>query len=204
MCRSFPEPRAAITALAGDLAAAVFDTVAGLRALAPALLEMSLALEFVNAEMHGGQFLAPHRPHLAAHCHGHGGASPSGSPGTPHSSAWSSGWRRTYHLWAKAGATYHTGMAHIRATPGPGHKRLRADMVFASSVLHFLALLAPVAQDLARSEAATVASLLASPMWVCTPEALMAGSSGPCMLQRLAHSVGLPGAAPQPQCDFQS
>lgn len=50
-------------------------------------------------------------------------------------------------------------------------------MIFASMVLHSLAPLALVAQDL-RSEAAAVASLLASPIWALKPDVLAAVPKG--------------------------
>lgn len=55
-----------------------------------------------------------------------------------------------------ATAKYHACVSHTRDTPLPAY------VVFAASVLHLLAPLMPAPQDFARTEAATLASLLAS------------------------------------------
>lgn len=77
-------------------------------------------------------------------------------------------------FWAKARLKFHSRVSHVRATAGPARERLMADMLCASSVLHYLAQLAPIPRDLQLTEAARVVSLLAAPMWAFTPEALAA------------------------------
>lgn len=66
-------------------------------------------------------------------------------------------------FWAKARLKYHGRVPHLKATPGLARERLRAYMVYASSVLHHLAQLAPVPTDLQIIEAPSVAALLAAP-----------------------------------------
>lgn len=67
-------------------------------------------------------------------------------------------------FWTKARLKYLARVAHLRAMAGLARERLAAYMMYASSVLHYLAQLAPVPRDLQRSEAGVVASLLAAPM----------------------------------------
>lgn len=77
-------------------------------------------------------------------------------------------------FWAKARLKFHSRVSHVRATAGLARERLLAYMLDASSVLYYLAQLAPIPRDLQIIEAATVASLLAAPLRAPTPEALAA------------------------------
>lgn len=82
-------------------------------------------------------------------------------------------------LWSKTYVKFHTRIAHIRATPGPARERLSAYKMFASSVLHFLAFIAPPAPDLHRTEAVDVAPVLASPCVCIHPERSREHPEGP-------------------------
>lgn len=88
---------------------------------------------------------------------------------------------------AKTRVKHLTSVADIRDTAGLARSRLVTYMMFASSVLHYLAQLVLVPIGLQRAEAATVASLLVAPVWAFSPDALSsihrtscALPSGPC------------------------
>lgn len=69
---------------------------------------------------------------------------------------------------------YQGRCLHIRAVAGHTCERLRAHQVFAASVLLFLAHLVELPRRAGAIEAATVASLLASPMHAITAHSLSA------------------------------
>lgn len=73
---------------------------------------------------------------------------------------------------AKTRVKHLTSVADIRDTAGLARSRLVTYMMFASSVLHYLAQLVLVPIGLQRAEAATVASLLVAPVWAFSPDAL--------------------------------
>lgn len=170
-----PDPRSVISALADELAAAFLDTVAGLLGLAPALHDMPLAtgLSLSLQKCVVLNFSALSHCHLQRALLDEAGL------------AFRLDGDATYldvvigldaepNFGAKACTKYLPGEGHVRAIAGPARERLVAYMMFASSVLHYLAQVMPVPMDLQRAGAAAVASLLAAPMWVFSPDALTA------------------------------